>query len=844
MHQLIEIKMKKIKYILLCISLFGFTIINAQDDKPEAFWTKGIVKDFKRIQAETEAYFKDRDKGKGSGYKQWKRWEYNNQDRLSPNGEITNYSAKNNDAVQEFLRANPVNDRMTLDTWTQWGQNINLDGTGVLNCVAFDNDDANIIYAGGPACGLWKTTNGGTTWTNMTDNAVFSIRGISSIVVDHQNDDIIYILTGDGDGGDSPSLGVWKSTNGGTTWFPTGLIWGASELKYGFKIAMCPTNSNILIVATYQNGIYRTTNGGSTWTNYESGNFFYDVVWKPGSSTEVYAGKANTVWKSNDAGITWSSVAYLANSQRMQVAVTPNNPSYVFALGSGYVNQGNNSGFPGFIRSTSSGDGGTWTLRSNQPSICAYNGCLAVAADTNNVQATYNIDFAVKPNTTETIVSGAINVYNSTNSGSSWTRRTLWCYIFPINEYVHSDIHGIEYNPINNKLYIVSDGGIYVSDDDGITFADITSNMQLNAFYDLAGTKQNSNFMVGGLYHNGSRKFTGTNTATSVGDGDGTGCMIDHTDVNTFYHSVQNGKINRTVGSNTVSIKPSTADGPFVTKMGMNTVISDNIYVGWTEDTIYISQDKGATYTHSVLPWHLLYNNNAGDVKSIDVSPWPASVYACTSEAVFHSTDFGVTWENIYSDGSDFTSVVAISENSAIITRGGYDDNDKVYLYNVSNGITNISNNLPNIPIWISAYSINNLIGEIYVGTDMGVYKSVFPYTSWSLFGTNIVNLPVRDLVIYPNTSKIRAATYGRGLFEADITCNHTLSLNEANDPNFGTPVYQYNQASSTIIAERKVQGSNGNVVYKAGDVVLLTNGFLATQGNTVIVKTAGCGVE
>ena len=390
-------------------------------------------------------------------------------------------------------------------------------------------------------------------------------------------------------------------------------------------------------------------------------------------------------------------------------------------------------------------------------------------------------------------------------------------------------------------------GGIYVSADDGVTFDDITNNMQLNAFYDLAGTKQNSNFMVGGLYHNGSRKFNGTNTAPSVGGGDGTGCMIDHADQNTFYYSSQNGNIRKTTngGTSSVSIKPSTGDGPFVTKMSMNTLISDNIYVGWKEDTIFISPDKGATYTFSVLPYSLLYNNNAGDVKYIDVSPsWPSVVWACTDEAVFRSSDFGTTWENIYSSGEDFTSVVALTDETAIITRGGYDAGDKVYLYNVSSGITNISNNLPNIPAWISAFSINDLSGEIYVGTDLGVYKSNSPYTTWSIFGTNIVNLPVVDLAIYPNHSIIRAATFGRGIFQSDITCQNLTFLTEANDPNNGTPVYQYNQVASTMFSERKVQGSNGNVVYKAGDVILLTNGFLATQGNTVIVKTAECGVE
>lgn len=843
--------MKTIKYILLCISICGLTMLNAQDDKPEAFWNKGIVKDFKRIQEETEDYYKDRDKGQGSGYKQWKRWEYNQMHRLSPDRQITNYTARNSEAIQEFFRNNPKNNRV-LNQWTQWGQNLyqtktpfpnGVPGTGVLNCVAFDNDDPNIIYTGGPACGLWKTTNGGTSWFNVTDNSNYSIRGISSIVIDHQNDDVIYILTGDADGGDSPSLGVFKSTNGGISWAPTSLSWGLSDLKYGFKMAMSPVNQNLIIVATHNNGIYRTSDGGATWTNHESGTF-YDVVWKPGSSSIVYASKASDVYKSSDGGVTWTNVANIPQSQRIQLAVTPQNSDIIYALGSGYRNWGGSTGhgFPGLILSTNNGT--TWNFKSWTPAICSYLGDPV----NYSTQATYNIDFAVKPTTFGIMVMGAINIFGSVNSGELWTQRTLWYDDNPLNQYVHPDIHGVEYNPLDNKLYIVSDGGISVSLDDGFTFEDITNDMQLNAFFDAAETPQNSNFMVGGLYHNGSRIFTGADTTMQLCGGDGAGCMIDPSNQNIMYYSSQQGEIWRQRNNiDTINIKPAPGKGPFVTPIALAPSSPNEIYVGWKNDSIFWSTNHGTSYgSVSVFPNDFLYNPTPGEVESISVAPDNNQVvYACTGETVFRSSNGGLSWTIIYYQGQDFTSVKALSANTAIITRGGYDANDKIYTYDASaNATTNISNNLPNVPAWTSAYSSNNLNGEIYVGTDMGVYKSVFPYTTWSLFGTNIVNIPVMDLAIYPNASKIRAATFGRGIFESDITCSNSLNLTEANDPNFGAPVYQYNQAASYIFTSRKIQGSNGDATYKAGDYIILESGFLATEGNKVIVKTADCGED
>lgn len=832
--------MNSIKFIILWFFTFAVTIVNAQDEKPAAFWTNRSTTDFKTIQEATEAYYKDRYKGRGSGYKQWKRWEHQQETKLSPDGQTTNFTALNSEAAQIFLKENPNNqgNRMALNQWANWGENnssTGLPGTGVINCVAFDNNDPNIIYAGGPACGLWKTTNGGTTWNNITDNLLWAFRGITSIAVDPLNDNIIYILTGDGDGGDSPSMGVFKSTNGGATWNPTGLFWNASDNKYGYKIAINPVNPTIIAVATSQQGIYMSYNAGLTWTNFGAGTTFYDMVWKPGSIDVLYASTTTSVYKSTDSGVNFSLVATIPLSQRTQLAVTPSNPNYVYAFGSGYVNwPGTGHGFPGLIRSTDNGV--SWDYQSSTPAICSYS---PTDFDT---QATYNIDFAIKPTNTTTLVMGAINVHSSTNSGANWTQRTQWYDNDPPNQYVHSDIHGIEYNPLNNKLYIVCDGGIYVSDDDGLTYQDITNNMQLNAFFDLAGTPQNSVYMIGGLYHNGTRKFRGTQSSPSIGDGDGTGCMMDHSNNNTLYFSAQKGYLNRTLngGFSSQSIKPSIADGPFVTKMAMSPVNSFHIYAGWTKDTIFRSTNQGTSWAYSLVP------GSQENIKYIDVAPNGTTVYACTNEAVFRSLNAGATWSAIYTNGNGFTSVRALLNNSnkAIITRGGYVADDKVYLYD--NGtITNITHNLPNIPINISEVSYNSLDEEVYVGTDIGVFKLPALYSStWSLFGTNIINIPIVDLVIYPNHSVIRAATYGRGLLTSEITCADLLILTESNDPNTGIPSFQYNQSGYEMFVSRKIITTNSYVVYKAGSSVILQDGFRAVQGNTVIIKTAPCGVE
>jgi photosystem II stability/assembly factor-like uncharacterized protein len=97
---------------------------------------------------------------------------------------------------------------------------------GRINFVRFHPTNTNIIYVGAPVGGLWITTNGGTSWTTNTDQ--LAVIGCSDIAIDPSNTNIMYLATGDGDAGDSYSIGVLKSTDGGVTWNTTGLTWAVS----------------------------------------------------------------------------------------------------------------------------------------------------------------------------------------------------------------------------------------------------------------------------------------------------------------------------------------------------------------------------------------------------------------------------------------------------------------------------------------------------------------------------------------------------------------------------------------------------------------------------------------
>ena len=169
---------------------------------------------------------------------------------------------------------------LTSSQWVSLNQNFIASGydsgSGRLNFVTFDpNNPTTTMYVGAPDGGLWKTTDGGTTWTTNSD--YLPIIGCSGLVIDPDNTDIMYLATGDR-GSDRGSIGVMKSTDGGANWNTTDLVWTAQDNYKIKKIVMDPKDSKTMLIAT-DGGVFRTSDG---WESYNAPN---DV---PTSSTSDF----------------------------------------------------------------------------------------------------------------------------------------------------------------------------------------------------------------------------------------------------------------------------------------------------------------------------------------------------------------------------------------------------------------------------------------------------------------------------------------------------------------------------------------------------------------------------
>jgi HYR domain/Secretion system C-terminal sorting domain len=726
------------------------------------------------IQVLAEVYFTNRDKARGSGYKQYKRWEYKMERQVNADGKLQNFSKLTWEVIEELNSTNPPVER-SVASWTSLGPSNYTNGAngyngglGRVNVIAFHPTNANIIYIGMPAGGVWKTTDGGTTWSPMAD--ILASIGVSGIAVDQGTPNTIYILTGDGDAAHTYSIGVMKSTDGGVTWGTTGLSWNVSSFNRGYKLLMHPTNSSIMFAVTTA-GILKTTDGWATWSTVQAGSF-RDIEFKPGTPATMYATTTNAFYRSIDTGSSWGAIGtgLPANENRAAIAVTPANSNYVYYLaGPGGI--GGNGTYNGMYRSTNSGV--SFSTMSTTPNILGND----INGGGTSDQSWYDLAIAVNPSNANNTIIGGVNVWRSTNGGVANTLIAYW-FSPGASQYVHADIHDLVYNPVDGVLYCGSDGGISKSTDDGVTWTNIWSGLQIMQFYRIAGVETNQNLLYGGTQDNGTNKYTGSTTILHILGGDGMDCMIDYNNNNNVYYSFQNGGLQRSTngGTSSTGIQPSGSTGAWVTPYGMDATNPSIIYGGYSD--VYRSTNMGTS-------WSNLGSDGRGAF-AVGINDG-SRLYAAFGSAIQTSANTGGSWTTITGSWPaltiTFIAVDPANANRVWITLGGYTAGQKVYeSTNAGSSWTNISGALPNTPALSIAYENTGgtPMDAIYVGMGVGVYYRS-DVTAWTLHDTGLPNVPIYDLQINHTNSKIRAGTFGRGLWETLLfgapTCD-VLSTN------------------------------------------------------------------
>jgi hypothetical protein len=403
----------------------------------------------------------------------------------------------------------------------------------------------------------------------------------------------------------------------------------------------------------------------------------------------------------------------------------------------------------------------------------------------------------------------------------------------------HADIHDFQINPINDRAYVGTDGGLYYSDNFGDDWTFMSEICAITQYYKISVSQQDANVVIGGTQDNGTnRNLSGATTVfDKIGSKDGMDCVIHPLKDSLMIYSAQDGEfwISNVRGNDeedliSLSDLDSTVTSSWVTPIAWDPADTNVIFLGY--NPIHRSFDRGATFNpipdtisggrvlHVTAGSDYLY---AGDVYDDGYQLWK-------------STDQGDSWSAIHT-GDNFPLPTRVitglctrpdDPEEIWISIGGWIDQVKVYR-SLDAGDTweNMSGSLPNTPV--NAIILNDAPAhEVYIGTDIGVFYLDASLNDWIHFSNGLPIVEVADLEINFAENKILAGTYGRGIWWGDLysTCEDVIVV---------TPIMQrddhsyFFQASDTVRSDVIMDNSFGiTVMYRSGDAVRLTEGFRA----------------
>ncbi len=652
---------------------------------------------------------------------------------------------------------------------------------GRTRAIMFDPNDGSgsKVWSGGVAGGLWfnnDITSSSSTWQNVDD--FWANLAISTVAYDPSSIQTFYVGTGEGffNVDAVRGAGIWKSTDAGTSWSQLSST-DNSNFYYVQKLVVTPSGT---VIAATREGLFRSTNGGSSWTQLFSGRFA-DV--EVASNGDVYASEGifstGIVRKSTTDGVSWSTVTPTTGGERIELAIAPSNSNTIYAVAS------NNTDIAWFRKSTNGGS--SWTTVSI-PSYTSQS-CTTSSDDFARGQAWYDLTLAVHPTNPDIAIVGGIDLYKTTNGGSSWGLISYWTG--SCDTYVHADQHAIQFSPVNSNAAIFgNDGGVYYSSNVGSasnpSISARNNGYNVTQFYaaDQANSS-GSNYMLAGAQDNGSHQYTssGINSTTEVTGGDGAYCHIDQANsnyqvtsyvYNSYYRST-NG------GSSFSSILSNQTYGRFINP----TDYDDNakvLYCGANEDQ-YI---RLTNMTGSVGAFLNTVSLGGFRVSALKASPYTSNrlflgtgTYGSAGGSkVFRVdnaegasptvTEIGTT--ALPGNGYISSIEVGSSDNQIIITYSNYGVTSVWETRNGGSSWSNREGNLPDIPIRWALYNPANT-DEVLLATELGVWSTDNVNTSspvWGVTNTGLANVRCDMLQYRDSDGTVLVATHGRGVYTAD----------------------------------------------------------------------------
>jgi hypothetical protein len=736
------------------------------------------------------------------------------------------------------------NSRTTHGDWSYLGHDVSQKvsqpnwGQGRVNSIDFHPVDQSTIYVCTASGGIWKTTNDGNTWQNLTSRLPYL--SFIDLEIDYNNPNNIYALTGDGEINfisetshyqtGAKSSGILISTDGGITWSLAPFAFTTDV--YPRKLKMHPTNPQIQFAVTTE-GTYRTENGWSSGSEITP-LVTYDLEFHPGEEMIVYGSGSKKIMKSIDGGLSFPVQVVdpdmtFSDCARIELAVTPDFPTLIYAQGAcrptltKYLTR--------IYASYLEGASNTWAVKDTLSDLV---GPFMVYA--NAIQ--------VNPNNYSEVYAGGIATFKSSSEATM-----PWTSMLKAN--VHPDIHDIQFH--NGAVYFATDGGLHKSSNGGSSFTDLSSGLGISEVYRITGTPADPNKYITGAQDVGHHyRLSNSTSFKSIGDADGMFSLINYLNSNIIYVAGQYGGLRKSydAGSSFVGVAPPGDAGAWVTPFIMDRLNPDVIF--FAKDSVHRS-DTGAS------SWKYLGNPMNSNINNIHQARLDRNtLFVSRDRQMFVTYDALITsgvpaWIYITPPEIDrFITEIATSSydpDILYLSLGGYMTGGikkKVYKgtkFSAGNySWENISGNLPDLPILtISVAAEGQNQDGLYVGTDIGVFYKNDSMNDWIYFSNYLPIAPVSDIYINPTDNSIAAGLYGRGLWKSPLYsgCTTNLTIAGGSFPIDGTFHYS---ASNSILSNRSYSNYPGtDINYKAGNYIDLVPGFLAKSKMIFEAKIGPC---
>ncbi len=766
--------------------------------------------------------------------------------------------------LNKALKNRPVSKKQDILWESRGPSNVGGRSRGIV--IDPDDATANTWYIAAVGGGVWKTTDAGNTWNELTSSK--GSLSASYLTMAPSNHNVIYLGTGEGFGNldGLGGQGIWKSTDRGVTW---NQLSRTAKNDFGIinRIIVDPNNENILLACTSisndnrvsqdKPAIWKSTDGGNTWTNkYSNDNRIHQIICNPSDFNIQFAAITNYgIIKSIDAGEHWALVsADKINGGRIEMAVAPSDPTRLYASAvPPYSDPPSKSEL--FISSDS---GTSWTK-------------LNVSKDLLSGQGWYDNAIIVNPYDKDVVYVAGVNIYKVKYTGGVLTRVTTLTDNYGSNPSLHKGTHVDNHffavkklNEVSKTFRLVgtNDGGVCYTDNEGSTFTQPIVGFVTSQFYGVDKANGKDRY-IGGMQDNSC--FASPLNASSsskwknIFGGDGFDVVWNYEDDNKFMMSSQYNNIavchkgldNFNATAWLADVERGSDKSPFFTRLAQSKSYPDLVFT-FSKSGVWRTEDFGTSWNNIKMPSGFYGSSSSTQIKISLASPdvvW-AGRSLLFSAPMYVSTNFGGSFSQVSISNLAKSSLSGFAthpsdKNTAYALFSTY-GNAKILKttdlgktwedlsgFDGNSGVSD--NGFPDVAVFdLLVMPYNDDI--MWAGTEIGIFESTDGGANWHLVNSNLPPVSVYDLLIV--NDEVVIGTHGRGVWTVSLP-----ELQGYEPPSVAIPV----GLTTSYIFENSKQYADINLSYKGNYEtvkVYLNDELIEEYSNVVSGDTQALKVE